>query len=139
MTRDGLSYRTGPSTGAARLGSLKAGTIVALTRGPIYADGYTWYEATQPIREWSTVSFVERGVWIAVAKGSTRFVVATTAPNATIVKAGIRRLDFGAPGAPSAIGTGRRAQLPLVPSPPTATGRRTASGCAGRTAWRWAR
>ena len=41
------------------------------------------------------VSFVERGVWIAVAKGSTRFVVATTAPNATIVKAGIRQLDFG--------------------------------------------
>ena len=98
VTRDGLSYRTGPSTGAARLGSLKAGTIVALTRGPIYADGFTWYEATQPIREWSTVSFVERGVWIAVAKGSTRFVVAATAPNATIVKAGIRRLDFGAPG-----------------------------------------
>ncbi|HEU0242940.1 MAG TPA: FlgD immunoglobulin-like domain containing protein, partial [Candidatus Limnocylindrales bacterium] len=106
VTRDGLSYRTGPGTGSVRLGSLKAGTVVALTRGPVGRDGYTWYEVTQPIREWSPVSFVERGVWIAVAKGSTRYVVATSAPNATIVKAGIRRLDFGAPGTPSALGTG---------------------------------
>jgi spore germination protein YaaH/flagellar hook assembly protein FlgD len=117
VTRDGLSYRTGPSTGAARLGSLKAGTIVALTRGPIYRDGYTWYEATQPIREWSTVSFAERGVWIAVAKGSTRFVVAVTAPNATIVKAGIRQLDFGASGSPSAVGTGAAAVAARAFSP----------------------
>ena len=43
----------------------KAGTIVAITRGPVRADGFTWYEVTQPIREWSPVSFVERGVWIA--------------------------------------------------------------------------
>ena len=105
VTRDGLSYRAGPTTGAARLGSIKAGTIVALTRGPVSRDGYTWYEVTEPIREWSTVSFAEHGVWIAVAKGSSRYVVAATAPNATIVRAGIRRLDFGARGTATAVGT----------------------------------
>ena len=41
VVTDGLSYRTGPDTSAARLGSLDAGTIVAVTRGPVSQDGYT--------------------------------------------------------------------------------------------------
>ncbi len=99
VTLDGLAYRTGPSTSAARLGTLPAGTIVALTSGPVSADGYTWYEATQPIREWAPVSFVERGVWIAVGSSSTAFVVPFHAPNTTVVDAGITGLDFAAGGA----------------------------------------
>jgi spore germination protein YaaH/flagellar hook assembly protein FlgD len=98
VTLDGLAYRTGPSTSAARLGSLPAGTTVALTAGPVAADGYTWYEATQPIREWPPVSFVERGVWIAVKSSGATNVVPVHAPNTTIVDAGITGFDFGGGG-----------------------------------------
>ncbi len=101
---DGLSYRTGPDTSAARLGALDAGTLVAVTRGPVSADGYTWYEVTQPIKEWSAVSFVERGVWVAASNSSTTFIKAYRAPNSTTVKAGIRDLDFGS-ASTSAVGT----------------------------------
>ena len=106
VVRDGLSYRSGPRTSAMRLGSLRAGTIVAVTRGPVYADGYTWYEVTQPVREWPSVRFVERGVWIAGASGRARYVVGVHAPNSTIVKAGLRSFDFGTPGSRTAVGTG---------------------------------
>lgn len=99
VTLNGLAYRTGPGTSAAKLGTLPAGTVVALTSGPVSADGSTWFEVTQPIREWAPVSFVERGVWIAVRSGSTANVAPFHAPNATLVDAGIRGLDFGAGGA----------------------------------------
>jgi spore germination protein YaaH/flagellar hook assembly protein FlgD len=95
VTLDGLSYRTGPDTSAARLGRLDAGTIVAVTSGPVSSDGYTWYEITTPILEWSPVTFVERGVWIAVASATDTFVAPYRAPNSTTVDAGIAGLDFG--------------------------------------------
>jgi spore germination protein YaaH/flagellar hook assembly protein FlgD len=99
---DGLSYRTGPSTSAARLGTLDAGTIVAVTRGPVNQDGATWYEVTQPIREWNPVSFVERGVWVAAASSGKNHLTAYRAPNSTRVDAGLVGLDFGPDG--SALG-----------------------------------
>ena len=104
VVRDGLSYRAGPDTSARRLGSLPTGTIVAITRGPVSADGYKWYEVTQPIREWSPVAFAERGVWIATSTSSTTLVKPWRAPNATIIDAGIRGFDFGSPKA-SSVGT----------------------------------
>ena len=103
ITLDGLSYRTGPDTSAARLGRLDAGTIVAITSGPVRSDGYTWYEVTTPIREWSPVAFVERGVWIAVSSSNDTFVAPYRAPNSTTVAAGLAGLDFGTGG--TAIGT----------------------------------
>ncbi len=108
VVTDGLAYRTGPRTNAARLGSLDAGTIVAVTRGPVSADGHTWYEVTQPIREWNPVTFVERGVWVATASSTTTHVAAHRAPNSTLVNAGMTGLDFGS-GTPTAVGTGRAA------------------------------
>lgn len=98
VTLNGLAYRTGPSTSAARLGSLPAGTLVALTSGPVSAGGYTWYEVTQPVRQWTPVSFVERGVWIAVGWSSAAYVVPYHAPNTTVVNAGITGFDFGGGG-----------------------------------------
>ena len=95
VTLNGLAYRTGPSTSAARLGSLPAGTIVALTSGPVAAGGYTWYEVTQPIREWAPSSFVERGVWIAARSSTETNVVPFHAPNATVVDAGLTGFGFG--------------------------------------------
>ena len=95
VTLDRLSYRAGPDTAAAKLGTLARGTIVAVTRGPVSSDGYTWWEVTQPVREWGPVSFVERGVWVAGGSSSATYVVPYRAPNSTSVDAGIRDLDFG--------------------------------------------
>src|SRR4051794_40197260 len=92
VTLDGLAYRTGPDTSAQRLGTLNAGTIVAISGGPVSADGYTWWEVTQPIREWGPVSFVERGVWIAGRSATASNVAAYRAPNSTLVDAGL--VDF---------------------------------------------
>ncbi|HEY5628752.1 MAG TPA: FlgD immunoglobulin-like domain containing protein, partial [Candidatus Limnocylindrales bacterium] len=95
VTLNGLSYRSGPDTSAVKLGSLPAGTIVALTSGPVSSGGYLWYEVTQPIREWSPVTFVERGVWIAAKSSTATNVVPFHAPNATVVDAGLTGFDFG--------------------------------------------
>jgi len=112
VVTDGLPYRTGPSTSAARLGTLAAGTIVAITRGPVSAGGYTWYEVTQPIAEWSPVSFVEHGVWLAASSSSTTRVAASRAPNSTVVDAGLRDLDFGSGSITGANKAGLRAFSP---------------------------
>jgi spore germination protein YaaH/flagellar hook assembly protein FlgD len=114
VTLAGLAYRTGPDASAAKLGSLPAGTIVALTSGPVSADGYTWYEVTQPVREWAPVSFVERGVWIAVASSSATFVAPYHSPNTTVVDAGITGFDFGGGGltGPSAAAVAGRSFSP---------------------------
>jgi spore germination protein YaaH/flagellar hook assembly protein FlgD len=111
VVRDGLSYRTGPTTSAPSLGTLPAGTFVAFTSGPVSADGYTWYEVTQPIAEWSPVSFVERGVWVAV-RSTVPLIAASPAPNTTIVNAGLRDLDFGAGGTTGAGNAALRAFSP---------------------------
>jgi spore germination protein YaaH/flagellar hook assembly protein FlgD len=98
VTLDGLAVRSGPSTSATLLGTLSAGTVVALMSGPVSANGSTWFEVTQPIAEWAPVSLVERGVWIAVRTSSAVNVVPFHAPNATVVDAGISNFDFGAGG-----------------------------------------
>jgi spore germination protein YaaH/flagellar hook assembly protein FlgD len=116
VAHDGLPYRSGPDTAAVRLGTLKAGTIVAITRGPVRSDGYAWYEVTEPIREWSPVSFVERGVWIAARSSDRTNVTPFRAPNTTRVDAGIRDLDFGA-GPGSALGAGTSARAVRTFSP----------------------
>ena len=115
VVTDGLSYRTGPDTSAARLGTLDAGTIVAVTAGPVSRDGFTWFEVTQPIREWNPVSFVERGVWVAASSSTATHVSAYRAPNSTRVDAGLAGLDFGT-GA-SALGGGATALAARAFSP----------------------
>ncbi len=115
VTTDGLAYRAGPDTSAARLGRLRAGTIVAITRGPVSADGYRWFEITQPVREWSPVSFVERGVWVAASSATRVHVAAYRAPNSTRVAAALSGLDFGTGS--SAVGTGRAAVAARAFSP----------------------
>ena len=116
VVNDGLSYRSGPDTAAAKLGTLRAGTIVAVTRGPVSSDGYSWYEVTEPVREWSPVSFVERGIWIAARSSSDTNVKPYRAPNSTTVDAGIRGLNFGA-GPVSGVGSGPTARAIRAFSP----------------------
>ncbi len=100
---DGLSYRTGPDTSAAKLGTVDTGTIVAVTGGPVTADGYVWWQVTQPVLEWGTVTFAEVGVWMASGPVATPsgYIGAYRAPNSTTVDAGIRSLGFNGLGAAS--------------------------------------
>ena len=114
---DGLSYRTGPDTTAQKLGALDSGTIVAVTGGPVAADGYTWWEVTQPIREWGPVSFVERGVWVAGSDSASTFVGAYRAPNTTAVDAGLRDFGFGVATAAESLGVSAAARAARAFSP----------------------
>ena len=41
---DGLNYRTGPGLGYAVVAVMPYGQTGAITDGPVYADGYTWWE-----------------------------------------------------------------------------------------------
>jgi spore germination protein YaaH len=82
-----LNVRSAPSTSATIVGTATSSTLVAVTGGPVAADGYTWYQVTLPIQEWGPVSPVTSEVWIAAGTSSTPYVVAVQAPNATTVDA----------------------------------------------------
>ena len=62
-----------------------AGTILAVTGGPVSADGYTWYEVSLPISEWAPVAGVRTNVWVASSSTSSTLVAAVGAPNSTVV------------------------------------------------------
>ncbi len=96
-----VSARTYPDTSARTVATLRAGQTVAVVGGPRSADGYTWYQVTGPLAEWSTVRFTRSGVWIPVRTSSRIFVSAAVAPNATVVDAGIDSLTFGDIGSAS--------------------------------------
>ncbi len=100
---DGLSYRTGPDTSATKLGTVDTGTVVAVTGGPTTADGYVWWQVTQPILEWGTVTFAEAGVWMASGPvaSSSDYVGAYRAPNSTTVSAAFRVTGFNGLGSGS--------------------------------------
>jgi flagellar hook assembly protein FlgD len=114
---DGLSYRSGPDTTAQKLGTVDTGTIVAVTGGPVASGGYTWWEVTQPIREWGPVSFVERGVWIAGSNATTTFVGPYRAPNTTSVGAGLKDFGFGYGTSAGSIGSTPAARAARAFSP----------------------
>ncbi len=96
---DSLSVRTRPDTSGSLVYKLAAGDVVALTDGPVSADGYTWYEVTGPLETWAPTVPVRAGNWIAVKSSSTTYAAARTAPNTTLIDAGISGLSFGAGGA----------------------------------------
>ncbi len=96
-----LTTRTRPDTAAPPVSTLSAGAVVALTRGPVQADGYSWYQVAGPLSTWAATEPVRSGNWVAAASGSTKFLAPRTPPNTTIVDAGLSRLGFGAIGATS--------------------------------------
>jgi spore germination protein YaaH/flagellar hook assembly protein FlgD len=91
---DGLAVRTGHDTSAASVGTLNIGDILAITGGPVAADGYAWYQFTGPIAEWQPVAYAQNGVWVATSSSTTTYVSASVAPNSTLVDAGITGLGF---------------------------------------------
>jgi spore germination protein YaaH/flagellar hook assembly protein FlgD len=84
---DGLAVRAGPDPNAQRVATLNTGGLVAITGGPLIAGGYTWYQVSEPIREWRPVSPVLVGVWVAASSGSTPYLTAVRPPNSTFVAA----------------------------------------------------
>jgi len=84
---DSLQVRAAPDPAAQRVTSLNTGALLAITGGPVSAGGYTWYQVTEPIREWPTVSPVLVGVWVAAGVGGTPYLTPVRAPNSTAVDA----------------------------------------------------
>jgi spore germination protein YaaH len=80
-----VNVRAAASTSAAIVTTADAGTILAITGGPVSADGYTWYKVTLPIAEWAPISGVRTDVWVAAGDGSTTLVAPVGAPNSTVV------------------------------------------------------
>jgi spore germination protein YaaH/flagellar hook assembly protein FlgD len=103
VAADGLSLRAAPDTAALRLGTARAGDVLAVTGGPVSADGYTWYQVTGPLTSWGPVSLTQIGVWAAAGDGTVAYLVPTSPPNATRVQATIAGLAFG-PDGPATLG-----------------------------------
>ena len=112
---DTLNLRSGPTTSAAILTTLSAGSILAVTGGPVSADGYTWVQVAGPLTSWGTVGFVQLDGWVAVGGLGSTFLVARQAPNSTLVRAGITGLSFGGGGLAS-VGTAGSALRTFSPN-----------------------
>jgi hypothetical protein len=82
-----VNVRAAPDTSAALITTVGAGTLLAVTGGPVAADGYTWYEVTVPVSEWAPVAGVQRGVWVAFSGAGTTLVKLAVPPNTTHVAA----------------------------------------------------
>ena len=80
------------------------------------ADGYTWFKISGPLETWAPAEPVRGDVWVAGRQGTTTFLGPRTAPNTTIVAAGLARLTFGA-GGPASIGASQAATAARAFSP----------------------
>ena len=96
-----LTVRGRPTTGSGAVSQLHQGDNVAITGGPVQADGYTWYQIAGPLTSWAPVEPVRSGVWVAGGTASATYLSPRTPPNTTIVDAALRGLSFGAGGAGS--------------------------------------
>ena len=80
-----VNVRAAADTSAALVTTASAGTLMAVTGGPVSADGYTWYKVTLPITEWAPVAGVQTDLWVATGNASTTFVTVAVPPNTTHV------------------------------------------------------
>ena len=80
-----VNIRSGAGTAKPIVTTAAAGTILAITSGPVSADGHTWFEVSLPIVEWAPVGGVRKNVWVAASNSSSTYVAAVGAPNATVV------------------------------------------------------
>ncbi len=82
---DALTVRSRPDTAGAAVAELRQGDVVAITGGPVTADGYRWYRISGPLRSWAATRPVRSGNWVAAGSGSVDYLDPRTAPNTTIV------------------------------------------------------
>jgi len=80
-----VNIRSGAGITKPIVTTASAGTILAVTGGPVSADGYSWYEVSLPIAEWAPVAGVRTNVWVATSSSSSTLVAAVGAPNSTVV------------------------------------------------------
>ncbi len=92
---DGLKMRAAAGISATILGTLNTGDIVAITGGPASADGYTWYQVSAPIRQWSPVDAVQVGAWVAAGSATETYITARVPINATALSAVLRDYRVG--------------------------------------------
>ena len=111
-----LTVRSRPDTSSGAVSQLERGDVVAITGGPVAADGYTWFKISGPLRSWGPTEPVRTGVWVAGRNGSTTYLTPRTPPNTTIVAAGIAGLTFGAGGSGS-VGSSEAAKAARAFSP----------------------
>ena len=95
---DGLKLRAGAGTSATIVGTVNTYDAVAVTGGPVSADGYTWFQVTAPVRQWSPVDPVETGVWVAASSSTTTYIAPRLPINATGVAATLAGYDAGSGG-----------------------------------------
>jgi spore germination protein YaaH len=92
---DGLSVRSAPSTSAERLGAVSTGNLVAITGGPVEAEGYTWHRIRGALRDWPASATTHTDVWVATRSATERYVTPAAGPHQTTVAGQIRGLTFG--------------------------------------------
>jgi spore germination protein YaaH len=80
-----INVRSAADTAASIVTTAAAGTILAITGGPVNQGGFVWYKVTLPISEWAPVAGVRTDVWVAAGDSSGPFIAAVGAPNTTIV------------------------------------------------------
>jgi len=98
-----LNVRSAPDTSAPKVATASRGDLFAITGGPRSADGHTWYRVTGPLASWGAVQAVDANVWLAASGSSGTHAVAAPAPNVTLVRAGIRAVEFSGAG-PASLG-----------------------------------
>lgn len=89
---DGLRMRAGPGTGQAVMATLARGDALQVIAGPVSRDGYTWWQVSGPVRQWSPVDLVQVGGWIAASGNGATNAVPRRPVYATRVDAGITGL-----------------------------------------------
>jgi spore germination protein YaaH len=98
---DGLSVRAAASTTAERVGAVSTGNVVAITGGPVAADGYTWHRIRGPLRDWPASGTVHTDKWVATSSAAEVYVSPAPGPHQTRVVGQITGLTFGNTGTAS--------------------------------------
>ena len=82
---DGLKMRSSPTTSSEIVTTLRAGTALRLTGGPVRREGYTWFQVSGPMRQWGPVTPIKVGGWVAAYGNGVTHVVPRRAIYATRV------------------------------------------------------
>ena len=85
VVADSLTVRSRPDTTGSVVTELNLGDVVAITGGPVSADGYNWYRVSGPLSSWAPTRPVRSGNWVAGGSASVAYLAPRTAPNTTIV------------------------------------------------------
>jgi spore germination protein YaaH len=106
---DGLSVRAAPDTTAVRLGGMSMGSLVAITGGPVVADGYTWHRIRGALRDWPASTTTHTDEWVATSSATETYVKPAPGPHQTRVIGRLTGLTFSDVGAAS-VGTSATAR-----------------------------